>query len=116
MSRWMCVKRQPGMAMGSTPMAGCLVTLALAQDWQSLHQAVMSADMPRHATREAISRRLALPPRCARPWSVLNTCRLAATGIRGRMDPLDTSHRISWLPRVTTLRCGEPLDAACCVS
>jgi hypothetical protein len=65
-STWMCVKRTAGTGIGCTAAGGCLVTLALWHAVHSLHQALISEDIPRHTNLLVINRLVALIPGWAR--------------------------------------------------
>ena len=71
--------------------AGCLVTLALEQAWQSLTHCVTSLLMQDHITLWLMIFLVAFAPGCAMPWKASNTWRRWPIGITGR----------GWLPLVS---------------
>ena len=77
------VKRWHGTGMGCTAAAGCLVTFARAQCWQSLHHATTSWFIFSHTTRAVRSRRVARIPGWASWRKVSKTAGGAGGELKG---------------------------------
>ena len=84
------LKYLDGTGIRATGAEGCLVTLAVMQDWHSLHQAVTSLLRPFHTKRSDTIRRVALTPGWAGPWMAAHTVRRWRSGTIG----------LTWLPDV----------------
>jgi len=78
MSMWTWVNRTAGTGMGCILTLSCLVILAAWHAWQSLHHAVMSADMPRQTTLPQSNLLVACVPGWALPCQPLVSEALSA--------------------------------------
>ena len=87
--------------MGTGAAAGCLVTLALWQSWQSLHQAATCEDRQGQTKRLEMRRRVALMPGWARLWTASKMGRRKATGTSGLKTPEEVSTSIGQPSRET---------------
>ena len=100
MSRCRAVKRRSGISRGAKGALVCLVIFALWQAKQARQKALTCEDMLRHTNRRRTSRRRALPPGWATPWTLVSRreTRAAGTTGRGAAGAWETSQRIFKLP------------------
>ena len=102
MSTWMWENCCRGTGIGCRAAAGCLVTLALEQVWQSFTHCVTSLFMQDQATLWPMILLVALAPGCAIPWKASKTWRRWPSGITGRgWRPL-LSHNTLTVPKGTS--------------
>jgi len=85
-----------GMGIGIGGEDGCVVTLALQQDWQSRHHAATSAASLGQTQRELINLLVPLTPGWETECTASKTARRWEEGTRGRRIPVEESQNSCW--------------------